>query len=251
MKLVAPPQAKKVVDRLARAGELARNVIPPARTKAEIAARAREFARWRRQQIMEQAKVVPVEPTPERLRKDGLGMSRETVGAGTATQPLRRFQTKSPVAQYIGQWGDEGERAFAMFVRDAAVIDVVRQTIDYDARGGATPGRKLGGLGSVHDGYRDALERYEWIRERMPMRFQQVADWLVLEVRSEASGRTMGWQDVGRRLFPSLKCERTSKGISIGALIMTGSLLAYLYRRYYVLSKAESGARQDRLEGRE
>jgi hypothetical protein len=42
-------------------------------------------------------------------------------------------------------------------------------------------------------------------------------------------------------LFPSIRDKATAKGVSIGALIMTGELLASLYRKYAILSAAEAG----------
>lgn len=169
-------------------------------------------------------------------------MASATVPQGSkGAAPLRAYRTKPPVDQYRGQWGDHVEIAFAMFIKDAAVLDGVRMTIDYDSTGGGVPGRRVGGLGSAADYQRDQLERYLWVRDRMPAKFQRVSDWLLIEVRSEISGRTVSWGDAGRMLFPSIRDKATSKGISIGALLMTGELLASLYRKYAILSSAEAG----------
>jgi hypothetical protein len=240
MTLKAPPSAGRTLQAKKQAGEHLSAVQPPPRSKEEIKKRAREFADFRKQQAAEQAQT-PVYPTPERMAKEGHGMASAAIPQGRGTVSLRAYRTKPPVEQYRGQWGDHIEIAFAMFIKDASVLDGVRMTIDYDATGGGAPGRKLGGLGSVEDHARDQLERYLFVRDRMPMKFQRVADWLVIEVRSETSGRTAGWVDVGHLLFPSIRDKATAKGISIGALLMTGELMASLYRKHAILSNAEAG----------
>jgi hypothetical protein len=240
MTLKAPPSAGRHLQAKKNAGEHLDAVQPPARSKEEIKRRAREFADFRRQQAAEQA-LTPVYPTPERMAKEAHGMASSTIPQGRGAAPLRAYRTKPPVEQYRGQWGDHVEIAFAMFIKDAAVLDGVRMTIDYDSTGGGVPGRRVGGLGSAADYQRDQLERYLWVRERMPAKFQRVADWLLIEVRSEISGRTVSWGDAGRMLFPSIRDKATSKGISIGALLMTGELMASLYRKYAILSNAEAG----------
>lgn len=235
MTLTATPAIQAMYDKLKRGGKLAARIATPPRNKAEIRKRVADFQAWRRQQS------VPVYPTPERLAKEAIPMDHASMGGSSTQTPLRRYQSKSPVTQY--QWGADIELAFAMYIRDAHTVDTVRVTVDYDAPGGGTPGRKLGGLGSVHDTHRDALERYLWVRDRLPDRFQKVADWLVLEVRSEASGKAMGWVEVGHALMPGLRDKQTAKGISIGALIMTGALLSALYRRFAIIHRAEVGTR--------
>jgi hypothetical protein len=241
MTLRAPPPSKAELDRLKRSGSHLTNVQAPARTKEQVRQAAREFAMWRRQQIAEQTPVKPIYPTPERVSKEAHGMQSMTISQGRTAAPLKVHRTKPPVEQYAGQWGDYPERAFAMFIRDAETLDAVRLTVDFSSTGGGSAINRLGGLGSVDDSRRDALERYIWVRDRLPDRFQRVADWLLIEVRSEISGRTMGWTDVGRMLFPSIKDKATSRGISIGALLMTGELLASLYRKWAILARADEG----------
>lgn len=237
MTLKAPPPAGRTLQAKKQAGEHLSAVQPPARSKEEIKRRAREFAEFRRQQVAEQA-LTPVYPTPERMAKEAHGMASATISQGKGAAPLRAYRTKPPVEQYRGQWGDHVEIAFALFIRDAECLDNSRVTIDYNGSGGSAPGPRFGG---VQDRMRDAADRYLWVRDRMPMKFQRVADWLVLEVRSEMSGRTASWTDVGRMLFPSIKDKASSKGISIGALLMTGELMAALYQRRRILDDAESG----------
>jgi hypothetical protein len=241
MTLRAPPDAKRSLGRIVADQNHLQNVHPPLRSKEQVRQAAREFAAWRRQQIAEQQQIKPIDPTPERIAKEAHGMASVAISQGARGQPLRAHKAKSPVSQYAGQWGDYAERAFVMFIRDAEVLDSVRMTVDLNSTGGGSALNRLGGLGSVDDGRRDALERYLFIRDRMPEKFQRVADWMVLEVRSENSGRTVSWVDCGHLLFPSIRDKATARGISIGALLMTGELLASLYRRWAIVHNAHEG----------
>ena len=103
---------------------------------------------------------------------------------------------------------------------------------------------EVGGLGDVHNTIRDAYEEYHFVRDRMTQEAVQIMDWLVLELRHEATARALGLEDVGQRLFPSIRDKATRRGIAVGALLMAGKELAKYMRLYGVLSGDRKRARE-------
>lgn len=170
-----------------------------------------------------------VVPTPERMAKGD-------VGQHVIRNEGRKFRTKSPVEHYSGQWPADVEQSFLAYVMDAHTKDRVQVTISYDSNGGGRGGAKLGGLGNVHDTVRDAYERFHWVRDRLTEGSVQVLDWLVLELRNEATARAVTLEDAGQRMFPGIRDRATRRGIAIGRLLGAGDELARLYRLYRVLS---------------
>jgi hypothetical protein len=196
------------------------------RKRAEALARvAREIEADRKRQERERA----VMPTPERLAKGDVGQ-HIIPGEG------RKFRTKSPVEHYSGQWPADVEQAFLAYVLDAHAKDRVAVTISYNGNGGSRGSAKLGGLGNVHDAVRDAFERFEWVRDRLTLGSVQILDWLVLELRHEATARSVNLEDAGQRLFPAIRDKATRRGIALGRLLGAGDELAKLYRLFRVLS---------------
>lgn len=192
--------------------------------KAALARVAREIEADKRRQEMER-----VQPTPQRLAKGDVG---QHIIAGEG----RKFRTKSPVEHYSGQWPADVEQAFLAYVLDAHAKDKVAVTISYNGNGGGGSNGRLGGLGNVQDRTRDAYERYHWIREKLTQRSVEVLDWLVLELRNEATARAISLEDAGQKLFPSIRDKATRRGIAIGRLLGAGDELAKFYRLYRVLS---------------
>lgn len=192
--------------------------------QAQLARVAREIEADKRRQEMER-----VQPTPQRLAKGDVG---QHIIAGEG----RKFRTKSPVEHYSGQWPADVEQAFLAYVLDAHAKDKVAVTISYNGNGGGGSNGRLGGLGNVQDRTRDAYERYHWIRDRLTVGSLQIMDWLVLEMRNDASARSVGLEDAGQRLFPSVRDKTMRRGIAIGRLLGAGDELAALYRKFRVLS---------------
>jgi hypothetical protein len=192
--------------------------------QAALARVAREIEADKRRQEMER-----VQPTPQRLAKGDVG---QHIIAGEG----RKFRTKSPVEHYSGQWPADVEQAFLAYVLDAHAKDKVAVTISYNGNGGGGSNSRLGGLGNVQDRTRDAYERYHWIRDRLTVGSLQIMDWLVLEMRNDASARSVGLEDAGQRLFPSVRDKTMRRGIAIGRLLGAGDELAALYRKFRVLS---------------
>lgn len=192
--------------------------------QAELARVAREIEADRRRQEQERA-----QPTPERLAKGDVGQ-HIIRGEG------RKFRTKSPVEHYSGQWPSEVEQAFLAYILDAHAKDRVSMTISYNSNGGGSSHGRIGGLGNVQDRTRDAFERYEFVRQRLTQEAVQIMDWLVLELRTEAAAKSIGLEDVGQRLFPSIRDKATRRGIALGALLMAGRELCKTLRLFHVLS---------------
>jgi hypothetical protein len=192
--------------------------------KAALARVAREIEADKRRQEMER-----IQPTPQRLAKGDVGQ-HIIPGEG------RKFRTKSPVEHYSGQWPSDVEQAFLAYVLDAHAKDRVAVTISYNSNGGGSGHGRLGGLGNVHDRTREAFERYHWIREKITERSVEVLDWLVLELRNEATARAVSLEDAGQKLFPNIRDKATRRGIAIGRLLGAGDELAKFYRLYRVLS---------------
>lgn len=192
--------------------------------QAQLARVAREIEADKRRQDMER-----VQPTPQRLAKGDVG---QHIIAGEG----RKFRTKSPVEHYSGQWPADVEQAFLAYVLDAHAKDRVAVTISYNSNGGGSGHGRLGGLGNAHDATRDAFERFHFCRDRMTQEAVQIMDWLVLELRTEATARAIGLEEVGQRLFPSIRDKATRRGIAVGALLMAGKELAKTMRLFAVLS---------------
>lgn len=171
----------------------------------------------------------PDRPTSQR-------MSKGDVGQHIVRGEGRKFRTKSPVEHYSGQWPSDVEQAFLTFILDAHSKDKVAVTISYNGNGGGAGQGRLGGLGNVHDAVRDSFERYNYVRDRLTLGSVHVLDWLVLELRSEATARAISLEDAGSFLFPSIRDKATRRGIAIGRLLGAGDELAALYRRFKVLS---------------
>lgn len=243
MTLKHPPSAGKTLEAKKRAGEHLSNVQPPARTKEEIKQRARDFAAYRRQQVLEQSSA-PVYPTPERLAKESIPMKRETVGVGNALGPQRRYQVKTPVDQYELQWEPSRLIAFRTFMTDYEASNTFRVTPNYDATGGGSPHNRNGGY--ADEFLRDAAERYEYIRDKLNHDEWYALYWLVLDGRHSLTGKNLTWQDVGQLLFPHIKDKASSKGIAIGHLNSAGATLVKWYRVWAVMHRAEIGAKEDR-----
>lgn len=203
----------------------------------EIARVAREIEWEKRKRESEK-----VQPTPERLAKGDVG---QHIIAGEG----RKFRTKSPVEHYSGQWPSEVEQAFLAYILDAHAKDRVAVTISYNSNGGGAAHGRLGGLGNVHDATRDAFERYQFVRDRMTQDAVQIMDWLVLELRTEATARAIGLEEVGQRLFPSIRDKATRKGIAVGALLMAGKELAKYLRLFSVLSGDRRREREMKMVG--
>lgn len=244
MTLKAPPSAGKTLDAKKRTGEHLSAVHPPARTKEEIKARAKAFAEFRKQQVAEQAQT-PVYPTPERLAKESSPMKRETIGAGAAGAPMRRYQVKAPVDQYELQWDPPRLLAFRTFMRDYEAQQTFRVTINYDGVGGGGNAHNRRG-GYADDILQDAAERFEYVRDKLNEDEWRALYWLVLDGRHSLTGKNMTWQDVGVILFPHIKDKASSKGIAIGHLNSAGATLVKWYRVWAVMHRAEIGAKEDR-----
>lgn len=214
--LTSSPKAQRVADKLNRM---------TARKVAELARSIEEA---------QQERVSPTQhriilPTPERLAKGDVGQ-HIIRGEG------RKFRTKSPVEHYSGQWPSDVEHAFVQYIKTAHAKDRVAVTISYNSNGGGSGHGRLGGLGNVQDATRDAYEEYHFVRDRMTQEAVQIMDWLVLELRTEATARVIGLEDVGQRLFPSIKDKATRRGIAVGALLMAGKELSRCMRLFKVLS---------------
>lgn len=207
---------RRVVEQHAWTG-----VIPAREARARLAIQANPLAGKKDED--------PDRPTEHRLAKGDVGQ-HIIRGEG------RKFRTKSPVEHYSGQWPSDVEQAFLAYVLDAHAKDRVAVTISYDGNGGSRGTAKLGGLGNVHDAVRDAFERFEWVRDRLTLGSVQILDWLVLELRHEATARSVNLEDAGQRLFPAIRDKATRRGIALGRLLGAGDELAKLYRLFRVLS---------------
>jgi hypothetical protein len=200
-------------------------------TEAERERRRAEKARARSQRGISGKDIAP---TPERLVKGGISL--QPVYNAQGFQEARVYRSKGPVEHYAMDWPHDIYNAFRAFIADAHTSETSGITLNYEgsARGSAS---KLGGLGNVHDRVRDAFERFHWVRDRLTMGSVAILDWLVLEVRREATGQALSMQDVGHRIFPAIRDKATAKGIAIGRLVGAGEELAALYRKHHVISR--------------
>lgn len=222
--LEASPQQKTLARKLyeKRQAEIMQ------RRQEEIARVARSIAADRHEKERERT-TQRVAPTDSRLAKGDVG---QHIIAGEG----RKFRTKSPVEHYSGQWPADVEQAFVRYIVTAHAKDRVSVTISYNGNGAGGSGGRLGGLGNVHDAVRDAYEEFHFCRDRMTQEAVQIMDWLVLELRTEATARAIGLEEVGQRLFPSIRDKATRRGIAVGALLMAGKELAKTMRLFAVLS---------------
>jgi hypothetical protein len=220
--LKAPTAALKSYIERQKNGTLANGVyIEIGKSVAEIKAK-RELLR-------------DIAPTAQRLAKGGL--TPAPVYNPQGIQIGRQYRAKGPVEHYKEAWPEDVSTAFSAYIMDAHAADQMGLTISYDGNTSRGSVSKLGGLGNVHDRQRDAYARLEWIRARITWDAVKVLDWLVLEVRREATGQNMGLVDVGHQLFPVIRDKATSKGIAIGALLLAGKELARAYRIHETISR--------------
>lgn len=190
--------------------------------------------RYRQAEAVKEASGMETAPTAQRVAKGGVALHPIYNAQGIAER--RVYRSKGPVESYAETWPNDVYNAFVDFIVDARAADGPPITIDYNRNGGSSLG-KLGGLGNVHDKVRDAYSRFMWVRERLTGGSCHILDWLVLEVKREATGQAMTLSDVGTKIFPAFRDKATSKGIAIGRLLGAGDELAKLYRLHSVISK--------------
>ncbi len=173
-------------------------------------------------------------PTHEREGKAAHGFAEVVLRSETGRYSTTKRE-RSPIEVHQKSLTEEEIHIASVFVADAEVVARMTgaATAAYDGMPRGAPGPRSGGVPAK---YSEAYRRYDLIMGKtgavpnIHPYYQWVADWLVREVRHEATGRTRSVAEVGAH-FTGLKHEATCRGVGIGMLKATLWRIGEIYRR--------------------
>lgn len=166
-------------------------------------------------------------PTPHRSRK-AEGWRR--VPSGNALGAPLAYKERTVLDQYGDKYELDIRFALERFMQDAEYAQSVR-TADLNPTGGGTPGKRLGGLGNVHDRTRLAHARHQWIIPHLSEEAKITADALLLREMKKPGGTPFSMEEFGGYILPSVIDKNRRWGVSAGALWQLGGQLVHLYSR--------------------
>lgn len=170
-------------------------------------------------------------PTYEREGKAAHGFA-EVVLRGETGRYTTTKRERSPIEVHQKSFTEEEIHIAAVFVSDAQVVARMEgaATAAYDGMPRGQFGPRTGG---VPTRYSEAYRRYNLIMGRnanIHPFYQLIAEWLISEVKHEATGRSKSVAEVGAH-FTGLKHEATCRGVGIGVLKATLWRIGEVYRK--------------------
>lgn len=176
--------------------------------------------------VRERTERVSPQPTVQREAKARNGFAdvilREQSGRYV---PTRR--ERSPMELHAKCFSEDELFIAAQFINDAEVATRVNITAAYDGSPRQVSGPRSGG---VPDKNRMAHMRFTNVWGSLPAQFQNVAKWLVLEVRRESTGESVTVADIGSEVC-GIRDKATARGIGVGLLKATLWRIGELYRK--------------------
>lgn len=177
----------------------------------------------------------PGTPTPERISKESEELAKVVVVPGNAyKEPHVVHRVQLPVDSYRRHFKQTQIDAAAMFCHDAIAAQGQNVTANYDGGTRSTPGPRSGG---VNDRWRESYIRFHHVYGELTDDEKLLADYLVLGVKSELTGRPMSMPEIARVLGSNYADDASNAKLGLGLLKGTLSRLYHEYLRYQVVTR--------------